>query len=834
LPKPSKSDNVYVEMKEEDKILEKQILHHETCVLTQIGMDKIDEILGILLNEKEDKLTANIFLAFHAVREDIKLSSNTIETILKRTSAVEEIAIKRLFKLLFKLLKDNKNNLKTITSNEFGRDVDWGFKRNIKPQKRQTVDNENELSFDITTSQYIQNLPSRQYSKFFGRENEIKKLLKYLSPEHGQAITVVDGIGGVGKTSLVLEAVYRCLCQQQGKRKNNNKCKSFPKFDVIIFASAKQEILLHPTGERLESSRTLVEIINKIGEVLDTSILHGTRAEQIRKIHAHLRKKRTLIIIDNFETVTDRGTVLSFLTDLPLGTKSIITTREQVTLLSLIRISHFPRPEGLRFINYEASEKQQNLLEKESEEIYEATGGVPLAIVYAIGRLRGGLPLSSVIEDLKNPNSNIAHYCFKKSVNDLKKTIAYKLLMAISIFRSSASSDAVFDVSGCNHLSITLLHQEIERLINFSLISFGKHDLQGRLQILPLTREYVLTELRANGDFKQEALDRWIKWYLELAKKSSEGERQEYQMHYETIDKEWANFLSVLRHCKDEHRYHDVRDLWFYLNNYANLRGKWEDRLSWLQFLVEESALRGETATNIKAKIKRARILLLMASETDLAEAKKILLEVWSLRNCDAMSFANRDYILNHLAGLYIRLNNYEEAHRWLDIEQEQLNNEQEIEDKDRISHQIYIDRERSDVFLHQQNFHKSKLLAEKVIEFSKKVGKRRSINYARRILAEITIYRDHDFRNAEELLVLGFGEVYSLKDKRMMAYYYGSFAILERAKNNFSKARSYAELAEREFDRLGMVRNSDRIKSFLKSLSTENRDSTANNSDQY
>jgi hypothetical protein len=65
------------------------------------------------------------------------------------------------------------------------------------------------------SSDILCNLPRRDYSSLIDRDENLTELLRYVSPNYRQHITIVEGIGGVGKTALVLEAAYLC-CEAKG------------------------------------------------------------------------------------------------------------------------------------------------------------------------------------------------------------------------------------------------------------------------------------------------------------------------------------------------------------------------------------------------------------------------------------------------------------------------------------------------------------------------------------------------------------------------------------------------------------------------------------------
>ena len=66
-----------------------------------------------------------------------------------------------------------------------------------------------------------------------------------------------------------------------------------------------------------------------------------------------------------------------------------------------------PEEDGIRLIRNEALEKGVEMSDEYVIELYQRTGGVPIAMVYAIGQVRAGHTFESVLERLTRPNNNI-------------------------------------------------------------------------------------------------------------------------------------------------------------------------------------------------------------------------------------------------------------------------------------------------------------------------------------------------------------------------------------------------------------------------------------------
>ena len=677
--------------------------------------------------------------------------------------------------------------------------------------------------------------------------------MRLLSADHPANIIQVDGIAGVGKTALVLEVAYRCLEYKfYGETQNaiiqnwNSICK-IPQFDLIIFVSAKESELLNGNSvKKLVGSRTLQEIYRTVADVLDDPVIinmdiNKDNSYVFRIIKFFKDKGNVLLIVDNLETIKEKDKVLSFLYELPI--KSVITTRERNTFTP-IRLDALTEAESLLLIDQQLEEKSINDLTSEHKKsLCRATRGIPLAIIYSIGRLAIGIHVETIVNSLEPqrekdllPNQeeelasfafqedSLVAFCFQEAVHDIQRqgSIAYQILMAIAIYKKPACEESIRAVAGLETQPDRIFNDGISLLRQISLIRYN----DGRYPMLPLTREYALAELQKNKEFKKEALDRWVNWYIEFTKKQYEEHKhksERFRIGYENIEKEWNNIVGILLFCKDDFRYEQLKEIWSYLNNYTNLRGRWKDRLSWLSYLSEMSMIKGDYATAVNTMSRRGRTLLLMGKPEQLRDAEKLLLKAWDLRQY--ASFEDLDYLLNHLAGLSNRLERYEDAHKWLDIEQENLDKNMNLSAQEKLKYQIYIDRERAELLFMQGKYEESKLSCEAVIKNTDGIENGlRNDNYVRRILADIAI-KENQLERAEKLLQIVYEEVKVNNDKRRIAYCEVSLAKLEKAKNKLPEAFEYIQKAFNNFGYLGMMRDSDRFSSLYKEIREKRND---------
>src|SRR2546425_5819994 len=279
------------------------------------------------------------------------------------------------------------------------------------------------------------NLPQRTYTCFVGRESEQQKLMQLLLPypRSRHFLMTLDGIGGVGKSALALEIAYRY-------RDTYRVVSPEERFEAIIWVSAKRT-LLTASGiqQRQQTFSTLGDLYREIATVLELpSILQGDVELRRGLVEHALTNKRTLLIVDNLETVDDEE-VLTFLRELPDPTKAIVTTRHRIDIAYAVRLTGMPRIDAQALIELEAAHKGVELPADSIEDLYRRTGGIPLAIVWSIALMSLGYGVESVLRRLGSGHSDIARFCFEESMALIRDRDAYRVLAALAIFEASVN-----------------------------------------------------------------------------------------------------------------------------------------------------------------------------------------------------------------------------------------------------------------------------------------------------------------------------------------------------------------------------------------------------------
>ncbi|NMB81296.1 MAG: tetratricopeptide repeat protein, partial [Ignavibacteria bacterium] len=433
-------------------------------------------------------------------------------------------------------------------------------------------------------------------------------------------------------------------------------------------------------------------------------------------------------------------------------------------------------------------------------------------IVYAIGQLASGRSLEYLNKLLTDHEGDVARFCFKESVDLIADSASYWLLLAIAIFPDSPSREALEFVSGLDPFEAD---EGISKLVTLSLVSV-KDD--NRINMLTLTREYALVEMRKNHDFFEQTCIRRLNWYKDFTSRYGGADWQDCQICYNRIKEEWTNILAVMEWCRLKERVDDIKAFWQEdrIERVAIVYGYWRDCIEWMGWLQEAAERRGDWKLYIVATSIKVLPLIWMAHQDQLNDAKLLLEKIWKLE--DKRTAQESAKIADLMVLLYFRLGDIEAQLSWIKIQEENISKCKLEENRRRrllipplYYHPGCIAYQNKNFSLAKQHFTKMEIEAQEI-------GWHRMVYHARNWLADIAIDQN-DYEMARKLLENNIQIVELNNDCRRIAFFYRSFARLELSLGNAIKAWDWAQKSLNEFQMLGMVPETNEMREFMTSL---------------
>lgn len=327
------------------------------------------------------------------------------------------------------------------------------------------------------------NLPPR-YGEFIGREDEVARVLEWV--EHSRwPLASIEGMGGIGKTSLAIEVAHRCLPGPQ-------LAVSKP-FTAVVWTSAR---------DYSDFNLRLDHMLDTIARVLNYPHLAQLPAEQkVGAVDKLLRSHRTLVIADNLETVTDLA-VVKFLEQIPEPSLALVTTRyKQLRRVWDIPLYGLKNEEIITLIRRHSHRIGLSVVAGADTDILQrltaAVGNNPKAVEFSLGLIKQkGLPFNTLVDELYQASqivSEVFDYIFAEAWKLLGQETR-QVLLAMSLFVSSASRAALAAVSQVVDFDF---HKAIEQLVGMSLLEASEAlDLnQQRYWLHPLTQVFARHKL---------------------------------------------------------------------------------------------------------------------------------------------------------------------------------------------------------------------------------------------------------------------------------------------------------------------------------------------------
>lgn len=364
------------------------------------------------------------------------------------------------------------------------------------------------------------NLP-HPHPHFVGREEELGKVFEALRSRAW--IVTIDGMGGIGKTTLALEVAHRC---KSGVLQNDGS----PRFERFIWASARDK-----------SHYTLDDLIDSVLSVLGPVSLGTPTPDPANKAALAIRLlsgSTCLLIVDNLETVTDEP-LHRFLRDLPSPSKVIVTSRHHIqTGERVVTVGGLEEHDAVELLKHEASRLQIGLAEADHQQlkiIARKTYGIPLVLRWVMESVYNGKSLEWVLTALQAATAkDVFDYIYRLSLSTLDDATR-QVFRSLAIFPGWTDLNSISAVNP-EHNSV---EERVSTLVTRSLVEDNRVLVQSsrRFRLHPFTRYLAVQELASTADKGEGVVTLALEYYNTRIRDWTEG----------FIAGEWVNIEHVSR-----------------------------------------------------------------------------------------------------------------------------------------------------------------------------------------------------------------------------------------------------------------------------------------------
>lgn len=334
------------------------------------------------------------------------------------------------------------------------------------------------------------------YSHFVERPDLAELIERGLSDPRISTVSLL-GIGGAGKTALATWAVLRAY-----ERKD---------FALTVSTTAKDRELT-PTGiQGLPPALSSFEsLLDSVLEVLGFPDLKACAIDDKEaKVRALLAESNGLLFVDNLETVDDPR-IIQFLDELPIGVRSIVTSRRTKVRVAArpIEVGPLTDTEVINFVRSLASTPGYgyvaDLKPSEIDRIGAACDRIPLAIRWALARSRSAAEAlfnADGITKSGRRGEELLEFSFRRVFDGLSPE-ERRVLETLALFQAPLPTETVLVGASMakGFVADPTLLDAISDLVDDALVQrvFDARLNDYAYALLPITRAFVYAEVSRN------------------------------------------------------------------------------------------------------------------------------------------------------------------------------------------------------------------------------------------------------------------------------------------------------------------------------------------------
>ncbi len=323
-------------------------------------------------------------------------------------------------------LEDSKNALNFIkrTSLNIGNSFYWYVN---KKELFEWIEN---LSVSLENSSLkFHNLSDVAFShhKLIEREHELKDLRDLIFGRdigyRKSGSVVIYGYGGVGKTALILEFLYRVVKELNDKSLNEQ-------LDFLLFFTSKEELLSYSETTKKLYIKDIRKQITSFAD-FEEKLLESFNLKTIKEF----QKLRGLVVIDNFETLqdTEKEIFFTFIKSNPRSIQFIITSRNEEKCEDKINLIEFDNDDrGVKFINDYINyfNLRIHLNDPEKRKLLRLSKGNTLIIVLSLQLISQNYNINNIFNDLESIESSnieiISDFMYKNTIGHAIDYLKFK------------------------------------------------------------------------------------------------------------------------------------------------------------------------------------------------------------------------------------------------------------------------------------------------------------------------------------------------------------------------------------------------------------------------